>query len=1294
MEQQMITNGGLQYVPQIAVQYVYLDFDGELTLYNGEILTVDNVEVQDSSLTEERIQNILAQLNTRYAAQNVVFVNERPQTDEYSTVYIGKTSAFNEYGDFAGVAETIDTDNQNKSDKAFVMLDATASDTEIISTIAHETDHLLGTLDHGGEGLQAYAATTVVSSGHISRNVSVYGASNAINVLSGGTALSASIQSGARMTVYSGGVARNCEITHRGYLYVSGGILSSIQITSRGSGYISGGSMIDGSVANANLVCSSAVVSGVTLRNDGYIATMDKSFFYSCTTTAGGRMFIDHESEAYHTNVNNGSLALAHEARACYTTVQNGGVVYVSIDGSLSSTTMNNGTINVGSGGMIYDTDIYSTQAEIILDSNGFATNTDLSHSATLVAGNGGVATRTLLSTGAKLYLSGGWASSSVATSDAEIHVAENGVSFEDTVKIGGAIYVSSGGVASTTLVSAGGCLHLLAGGSVNNLNLRSNGKVIVSSGAVLDFFAAFSSDASIDVFGTLSVKNIYGRVYVYGKGLLSGASIQNGGMATLQESGTTAINVTVSSGGSLFVAGALNSASVVSKGNMTVAMSGTAQYVTVHTGGLINVGRSDGSQGGKVINTTLNGGAVDVYNTAVANSTTVSSSGRLTVYSGGNASNTRINAYGSAVILDNGVAAYTTVNSKGIFHVKSDALVRYTTVTSGGSMLVSSGGYASSTTISSGGTAFVYASASAKYGTVSKGGILRVSAGGNAQNFTVAAGGSVYVFGKASSSTVSGTGIIYVSSGGSAFQNNINTSGSLFVFGGGSAVTNSATNSGRLCIAGFARGNEIFSGGSMFISNGAVAEKTTVYQGGKMYIYSGGKHTGSLQIASGAVVSANTGAVIDFTLTGRSANSIYLINDLSRITGNAAYTITVDANQASGTYKLAQGASSFSGTISIGDGTASYGRLTVNGSQLEYAGSKYALSKTDGNLVLTIARTELSGNQNGVTFSGVDNAVVQYSTDNFSTVLQFTPTTDAADTYGLPAGTYQWQVLGNGSSFKGNDIVSENSGSAQELRSDADGDLDLFFAGADGQWQSGYAAQHAGILGGWNGTNERVMLAGKNKLSDTFEGSADAGILVMTDDANGDALFVDDIYTSFGNDGARIARIDEIRAGAGDDIVDMTSQRFAYTGNGVTVYGGNGNDTIWANNGNNTLFGDAGNDRLVGGSDDDVIIGGSGNDNLHGGGGEDIFCFGGNWGTDTVEQLSDGSVTLWFEDGSESNWNASTLTYTDGANSVKVSGVSDVTLKFGEAAGLPSGCFDDAASEKIFEDKNKGMLA
>ena len=140
MEQ--MQNGGVQYVPQIAAQYIYLDFDGELTFYNGEILSFENVEVKHSNLTADRIADIVAELNTKYAASNVIFVTERPTNAEYSTIYIGKTDAFNPYGNFTGLAETIDNGNTNTSDKAFVMLDATATNLEIINTISHEADHL------------------------------------------------------------------------------------------------------------------------------------------------------------------------------------------------------------------------------------------------------------------------------------------------------------------------------------------------------------------------------------------------------------------------------------------------------------------------------------------------------------------------------------------------------------------------------------------------------------------------------------------------------------------------------------------------------------------------------------------------------------------------------------------------------------------------------------------------------------------------------------------------------------------------------------------------------------------------------------------------------------------------------------------------------------------------------------------------------------------------------------------------------------------------------------------------
>ena len=164
------------------------------------------------------------------------------------------------------------------------------------------------------------------------------------------------------------------------------------------------------------------------------------------------------------------------------------------------------------------------------------------------------------------------------------------------------------------------------------------------------------------------------------------------------------------------------------------------------------------------------------------------------------------------------------------------------------------------------------------------------------------------------------------------------------------------------------------------------------------------------------------------------------------------------------------------------------------------------------------------------------------------------------------------------------------------------------------------------------------------------------------------------------------MSNIDEIRAGAGNDVIDLTSSKYAYVGDDMTVFGGAGDDTIWANSGVNTLYGDAGNDRIIGGSGNDFIIGGAGNDALHGGGGNDTFCFGANWGNDTVEQLANGKVILRFETGSMNNWNAATGVYSDGNNTVTVTGTGDIELYFGTASTLPQWAFDLASSEKIFE--------
>ena len=159
MAEDMILDGGIMIATAApaAQQIVYLDFDGELTSYNGEILTIDHVAVEDSGLNTEDISAIAEKLNEDFADRGVIFVTERPADGEFSTIYIGKTSAFEKYGNFAGLAETIDAENLNKSDNAFVMLKGNESATAIADTIAHEVEHIVFGMTHTGSELAAYA---------------------------------------------------------------------------------------------------------------------------------------------------------------------------------------------------------------------------------------------------------------------------------------------------------------------------------------------------------------------------------------------------------------------------------------------------------------------------------------------------------------------------------------------------------------------------------------------------------------------------------------------------------------------------------------------------------------------------------------------------------------------------------------------------------------------------------------------------------------------------------------------------------------------------------------------------------------------------------------------------------------------------------------------------------------------------------------------------------------------------------------------------------------------------------
>ena len=1063
MKQALITRGGIETFPQFSMQTILLDFDGELTSYNGEILTVDHVEVEDSGLTQGRIEVIVARLNTAFASQYVRFTADPAEAQaagEYSTIYLGRTSAFTAYGSFAGLAETVDHGNKNKTDKAFVMLGASSSDEAIIDTIAHEASHLIGVLDHGGPGLAAYAYSTIIVNSGIT--------SNGLSVSSGNT-------------IYVSGTANDTTVGYYGFLSVYGGTANDTAVYSSGHIYVD-----HGGTANDTTVFGLMSVYGGTVS--------------ATAVNSGGIMWI-YGGTANETSVNSAGRMFLSGGTANSTTVSSGG--YLQVDGYVASPTVNSTTINSG---------------------------------GTMVVDYGGTANET-------------------------------------TIDSGGIMWIY-GGTANETTVNSGGIMRIFVGGTATFAYNPWQGAIDSSNGADVTYLAP---DA-----------NIY-----YGN----------------------------NASGVLSKYDSLENFEIIS-GNSIVILGGTASDISVNSGGWMCI-----SSGG------IHRGSLQIENGAV------------------------VSAYAGAII------GFTVAGrTPGYDYLIND-------------LFLISGNPSFSVTVSA-------TQAEGRY-------TLAGGASGFSGTFSLGTGEENY-----GSITVNGNTLTH----GLYTYTLMTEESSLFLTVDDGiapevlsvAPDTTAPTTGNVAVTAVFSENVARKQYSLDNSAWTVYTQPVVMPGNGTVYFRGIDAAGNISDA----------VSYEVTNIDRTAPVITLSGNNTTPARQAALTGSVDDGsklhyRISGTEEWID----YAGPIEVSE-NAFYEFMATDA-----LGNTGTASMTFHNIFPELPQN-LAGSATGLSWESAEAPfAVEFSTDDFAHALRIETAAAALDSLNLPQGTYQWRVCSteNGVWVAGENIAVEAQDTAPQVpQSDADGDPDLFFARSSGLWSEGYNARHEGTLNDWEGTGELVQLEGKNRISDIFEGSDDANVLVMTDDACGDALFLDDIYSAFpeAEQLARIAQIDEIRAGAGDDIVDLTSQRFAYEGGGMRVRGGLGDDVIWANSGNNVLFGDAGNDRLVGAAGDDIIGGGAGNDSMHGGGGDDTFTFGSDWGNDTVEQLADGKVTLWFESGSADNWNADTLAYTDGTNSVTVSGVTEVTLKFGddgseEFADLSSlGAFADATSEKIFEDTAKGLLA
>ena len=147
-------------VPVAASQVIFLETSGALDVdYQGPVI-VEGVDVPrfvaPGGLAGQEagvIGAMTAALSNTDFGISLVFTDERPQSGDYSTVYIGGTGdEFAGWGHFLGLAEDVDTGNQVRTDNAFVFsgsiavngLSAAQYGEQVALVVAHEVGHLLG----------------------------------------------------------------------------------------------------------------------------------------------------------------------------------------------------------------------------------------------------------------------------------------------------------------------------------------------------------------------------------------------------------------------------------------------------------------------------------------------------------------------------------------------------------------------------------------------------------------------------------------------------------------------------------------------------------------------------------------------------------------------------------------------------------------------------------------------------------------------------------------------------------------------------------------------------------------------------------------------------------------------------------------------------------------------------------------------------------------------------------------------------------------------------------------------
>ena len=904
----------------------------------------------------------------------------------------------------------------------------TGGSMQVFSSGLAKSAHLSGgrmTVSFGGT-----ATSAVVSAGNlyldgIAVNATVSGGSmevfSATGAASGGTATATTVKNGGFFFVSPDAVASNTKIAETGSMIVSSDATADNTSMTGAGAYLSienGGVATGTTVSKGQMFVSGTANGGaVTVEGEMFVAAGGKA--NDVTVSKGGALHVRAFGTATGATVTSAELHVSASGGATGATVKKAGLLHVSEGGSATDTTVSKGgSIIVSKGGLATNTlvklggsAIISGNAEkttvnqmgadedasLTVFDGGKMTSTTINSMGYMHISNGGQATSTTVNNGGLLYVSnGGQATSTFIEEYGSMYVLDGGQASGARVSKGGCMHVSNGGKASSTYLY-GGVMHASDGATVSgvmatqgatlHVSAGANVTEIVERGGYVDLADGVTATFLANTFKELTLSNESATVHSMTKAV--DITLANFGSLTVY-SGGTATGTTVNGGRLRISSGGIASNTTVTNGDFQVSSGGKATGVTtiaegrncqVIEGGIFDfdisaispanaalvnnlalvtgnptftLTVSDAQAEGTYIlagGVTGFGETISVFNTsgaelgtidaaeglivdgvkytlalAAGNKLTVTVEGTIftgdlenkkkNITSGMSAVNVNVNVDGELYILNGGVANNTTVNANGAFFVSSGGVASDTAVngTDGnfGYMLVSNG-VASNTTVNDGGF-FVVSSGGTAVGTVNDGGFFYVSSGGFASNTTVEHSDVTLVQGTAEDVAV-------------GHDTNVQ------------------------------------------IWDGGIVRNATIDYGGAIYISSGGKLTGSLDLDG--CVSAYENAIVDFDISALGPGNAALVNDLSLVNGWPIYTLTVSDTQADGLYTLAGGASEFIQSITVVNtlGTK-LDTLTVEDGTKEIDGTKYTLELYGSDLTVTVGEVSkvITGNIDGET--------------------------------------------------------------------------------------------------------------------------------------------------------------------------------------------------------------------------------------------------------------------------------------------------------------------------------------